>query len=195
MSVDAAQSRTIIVPSETLLIKHREMHEKGGGCLRLIAVDTFMQRTESLSLSALITWTNQCLLGWKRLARPQCRPDDEGTHLLSVRGPPTRPEHTRFRATEKFSLRTSSCVCEEEHTGYILDLGWMYKIREDCIKGTFQYLTHTEWRCQGSNHQPSWFVGDPLFPLSRSPCPFFLYADVDLETRLQLRIFSQQWLS
>lgn len=65
--------------------------------LWLIAVDTFMQRTESLSLSALIMWSNQCLLGWIRLARPQQRLDDEGTHLVSVKGPPTCPEQTCFR--------------------------------------------------------------------------------------------------
>lgn len=73
----------------TWLIKRQKMHEKEGCCLGLIAVDTFMQCTESLSLSALIMWPNQCLLGWVRLARPQWRLDDEGTHLQSVRGPPT----------------------------------------------------------------------------------------------------------
>lgn len=69
--------------------KKKKKHEKEGCCLGLIAVDTFMQCTESLSLSALIMWPNQCLLGWERLARPQWRLDDEGTNLQSVRGPPT----------------------------------------------------------------------------------------------------------
>lgn len=56
-----------------------------------------MQSTESLSLSALIMWTNQCLLSWLSLARPQRRLNDEGTHLLSVTGPPTCPEWTCLR--------------------------------------------------------------------------------------------------
>lgn len=66
-----------------------KMHEKGGCSLKLIAVNTFMQCTESLSLSALIMWTNQCLLDWIRVARPQSKLDDKGTHLQSAKGPPT----------------------------------------------------------------------------------------------------------
>lgn len=53
--------------------KTQKMHENEGRCLKLIAVDTFMRCTESLSLSALIMWTNQCLLGWKRRARLRWR--------------------------------------------------------------------------------------------------------------------------
>lgn len=61
-------------------------------CVQPIAVDTFMQGTESLSLSALIMCSNQCLLGWMRPARPQKTLNDEGTHLLSFKGP-TPPLH------------------------------------------------------------------------------------------------------
>lgn len=65
----------------------QKMHEKEDWSLKLIAVNTFMQRTESLSLSALIMWTNQCLLGWIKVARPQCKLDDKGTQ--SAKSPPT----------------------------------------------------------------------------------------------------------
>ena len=66
-----------------------------------------MQSTESLSLSALIMWTNQCLLDWVRLVRPQWRLNDEGTHLPSVRGPPTFTELSRHVSEcEETSTRT-----------------------------------------------------------------------------------------
>lgn len=84
------------------------MHEEEG-CAELIAVDTFTQCTESLSLSALIVWTNQCLLGWMRLAGPQRRLSDEGTHSLSVNGPPTCTE----------SEGTSNCMLRGQHTGCV----------------------------------------------------------------------------
>lgn len=87
MSVDPAESCTIMF-HQNQANKTQKMHKKERAAFsQLITVNTFMQCRESLSLSALIMRTNQCLLGWKRRAGPQWRPHDEGTHLLGVRAP------------------------------------------------------------------------------------------------------------
>lgn len=94
-----------------------------------------MQSTESLSLSALIMWTNQCLLGRVRLVRPQCRLNDEGTHLSSVRGPPTSTELSRHVSEcEETSTRTLQLYVNE--AGFLfMDWDYMrYEIRGGRIR-------------------------------------------------------------